>query len=138
MRLHELIHVIRNVILRYERHGLSPFKCGAFALIEERGLAPRIERVETLFRFTLSPSVLSVHVETGSAAIDLGSARLDQMQKGRSQTGAVQITFDRKQKLHDLGIGVPKFYSGYHGELLPLLHLDVISLDDTRGMAVTG
>jgi len=125
------------VTLGNVRHRFGPRERRALALVEERRLAPGIERVEALLGFALGAGILGVHVETVSTAVDLGCASLDQVLQAGSQTGAAKVAFDRQQELHDLGIGVLKFDAGLHVDF-SFVWLNGCYIDEAKCVRVTG
>src|SRR4051794_23850323 len=59
-----------------------------------RRLAPGIETIQALLIFTDCAQVLPVHVNAISAAIDLRSPQLDEVQKRNLKSALVKVSFE--------------------------------------------
>jgi hypothetical protein len=69
-------------------------KRGPFAFGVERRLLPRVQQIEPLLAFAVLAGVLRMHVNTKGATIDLGRAKLDQLDQRFLQAAATNIDFD--------------------------------------------
>ena len=58
MRGNTFVDLVRHVRVGHARHRLRPFERRPLAIAEKRRLAPGVERIDTLLRFSGEPRVL--------------------------------------------------------------------------------
>ena len=75
------VDLVWHVCVGDTRHRFGPLECRAFAIREERRFAPRIQRVDALFRLAGEARVLRVHVDAIGTAVDLRGADLDELEQ---------------------------------------------------------
>src|SRR6266404_4888007 len=101
--LHFFVDGIRDVRFGNEGHGFDPRQRGAFPVGVKRGFAPGIQLIEALFGLPERAGVFRMHVNAISAAVDLRSAQLQQVEQLVFEAARGKIFF---QPIHSsLGFG---------------------------------
>jgi hypothetical protein len=97
------VYIIRDVSLGDEGQGFCPLEGGALARSEERGFAPGIQGVEALLGVAEGAGVNGMHINAIGAAIDLGSAKLDEVQELLLDGGRLEMFFEREHGVQGVG-----------------------------------
>ena len=86
-----VVDFVRHVVPRDQRDGFSPGQRRAFALAENRGFAPCIEKMHAFIGFADLACFARMHGQAISAAVDLRRADLDELAQFRIESGLVDI-----------------------------------------------
>src|SRR6266436_19243 len=101
--LHFFVDGVGDVRLGNKGHGFDPRQRGAFPVGVKRGFAPGIQLIEALFGLPERAGVFRMHVNAISAAVDLRSAQLQQVEQLVFEAARGKIFF---QPIHSsLGFG---------------------------------
>src|SRR5437899_7561754 len=79
--VHFLVCLIRGSVLWQHGEGLAPSQSRPLPWREHRRLAPGGEKMQTLLALANGPSILRVHIQAGSAAIDLGCSNFHKLEE---------------------------------------------------------
>jgi len=110
-----IIDVIRRVSLSDEGKGFCPSQGCPFPVAINGRLAPSLQEVDAFLAFTVPARVPGVHINTESAAIDLGDADQYQVDQALLQAAIVNIGLKIEHRFHRVqgyGIGVEPCFHG--------------------------
>ena len=100
---------------RDQRHRLGPGQRRPFAIGVDGRLAPGVQEIEALLGFSMLARVLGVHVDAERTAVDLRGPGLDQLDQRLFKTAALDLGFQRAERLDGVGRGPIEIHSWFHG-----------------------
>lgn len=120
--------VVGNFVILQQCDGFCPCEGRAFLLTVKRRVAPGIQTVKALFGFAHGAEIFRMHVETVGATVDLGDAKVEEVEQLSVEAAAEEIFFDSEERFQSAGV--------YRGEVDSFFHSEKKSRLKMRGVQI--